>query len=83
MENRYKYIYNVIRVIQRIIKIVRGDEKVNLIPIQYHKTRYPNDIILGIQEIASNFHSKRVSINLEYSLHTGYSFTNHRFNFQL
>ena len=42
----------------------------SLIPIQYHRTRYPNDIKPKILEVAGNFDSKGIKVNTPYSLHT-------------
>lgn len=52
----------------------------NLIPIQYHRSRYPDDIKPRIAEVAGNFDSNRIKVNSEYSLHTEYSFMSRKFN---
>jgi hypothetical protein len=51
-----------------------------LIPIQYHKCKYPNDIKPHITEVAGHFDISSVNISEPYSLHTEYSFTRREFN---
>lgn len=46
-----------------------------LIPIQYHKCRYPDDIKPMIKEVAGHFDVKKINVDGDYSLHTEYSFT--------
>ena len=46
----------------------------NLIPIQYHRTRYPDDIKPIILEVAGHFDIKPIKVDTSYSLHTEYSF---------
>jgi hypothetical protein len=43
---------------------------VYLMPIQYHKTKYPEYISAIILEVVGNFYSKSVNVNGKYSLHT-------------
>ena len=45
-----------------------------LIPVQYHKTKYPIDIKPQIIEVAGHFDISRISVKGNYSLHTEYSF---------
>jgi len=47
---------------------------VRLIPINYGNRNYPNGIVPRIKEIPAHFDSKIVPLNLEYSLHTEYSY---------
>ncbi len=46
----------------------------SLIPIQYNKHPYPNNIILNIQEIAGHFDVRTIKPSMNYSLHTEYSY---------
>jgi len=50
-----------------------------LIPVQYHKCRYPEDIKPTISEVAGHFDKTKIEITGEYSLHTEYSFTGRKF----
>lgn len=43
---------------------------VKLIPINYHRTMYPDDINPKITEVAGNLDSKKVTMNNDYSLLT-------------
>lgn len=52
----------------------------NLIPIQYHRTSYPEDIKPRILEVAGNFDCKPIKIDSPYSLHTEYSFMRRKFD---
>lgn len=45
-----------------------------LIPIQYGKRKYPNNICPKIQEIAAHFDAPEIKPVLNYSLHTEYSY---------
>jgi len=51
-----------------------------LIPIQYHKRRYPSGINPKITEIAGNFDVSSIRCEMPYSLHTEYSFAARRFD---
>ncbi len=46
-----------------------------LIPIQYHKRKYPPGITPKIREMAGNFDVEKVDTDFPFSLHTEYSFT--------
>ena len=46
----------------------------NLIPIQYHKRKYPAGIKPKITEVAGNFDVSSIKCEMHYSLHTEYSF---------
>lgn len=50
-----------------------------LIPIQYHRCRYPDGIQARITEIAGNFDSSYVKMNQPFSLHTEYSYMRRSF----
>lgn len=52
---------------------------VNLIPILYGNKKYPKDITPKIQEVSAHFDSKITKTNLEYSLHTEYSYLPRKF----
>lgn len=41
-----------------------------LIPIQYHKRRYPDHIKANIQELAGHLDVSKVNSGMNYSLHT-------------
>lgn len=45
-----------------------------LIPIQYHKRKYPDHIRPNIDEIAGHFDVHEISPNRNFSLHTEYSY---------
>jgi len=51
-----------------------------LIPIQYHKRKYPAGIEPKITEIAGNFDVSEIKCEMHYSLHTEYSFAARRFD---
>ena len=51
-----------------------------LIPVQYGRRRYPNDIAPKLQEVAGHFDAKRVSCQGPYSLHTEYSYGSRDFS---
>lgn len=55
----------------------------NLIPIQYHRTRYPEDIKPKIQEVAGHFDCNPIKLDSPYSLHTEYSFKDRKFDNQI
>jgi len=38
----------------------------SLIPIQYHKTRYPDDIEPKILEVSGHFDIKRINVDIPY-----------------
>lgn len=48
--------------------------------IKYHGQRYPEDIPLRIEEIASHFDVKEIKGDLEFSLHTEYSYDKRKFD---
>lgn len=48
--------------------------------VKYHGQRYPSDIPLRIEEIASHFDVQKVQAVLEYSLHTEYSYGKRKFD---
>lgn len=52
----------------------------NLIPIQYHKRKYPIGIKPKLTEVAGNFDVSSVKCDMPYSLHTEYSFAARRFD---
>ena len=52
----------------------------SLIPIQYHRTRYPDDIEPRILEVSGHFDIKRINVDIPYSLHTEYSFMRRKFD---
>lgn len=54
-----------------------------LIPVQYHKRRYPEGINPYIQEIAGHFDVKGLYVEKEYSLHTEYSYGKRKFDTDL
>lgn len=51
-----------------------------LIPIQYHKCKYPYDIKPVIKEVAGHFDKSRLNAINDYSLHTEYSFAKRNFD---
>lgn len=51
-----------------------------LIPIQYHKRKYPPGIEPKIREVAGNFDIQRIDCSLPFSLHTEYSFARRSFS---
>lgn len=51
-----------------------------LIPVQYHKRKYPEDIVPSCQEIAAHFDSKIIEPRMNYSLHTEYSYGKRKFD---
>lgn len=51
-----------------------------LIPVQYHKCRYPEDIKPVISEVAGHFDISKIKIIGDYSLHTEYSFMDRKFD---
>lgn len=55
----------------------------NLIPIQYHRAKYPDDIKPMILEVAGNFDSRKINVKTPYSIHTEYSFMNRKFDSNL
>ena len=48
--------------------------------IKYHKQAYPNDIPLCIEEIAAHFDVQEINSQLQFSLHTEYSYGKRKFN---
>jgi hypothetical protein len=54
-----------------------------LIPVQYHKCRYPKDIKPTITEVAGHFDITRVNAYGDYSLHTEYSFTGRKLDSEI
>lgn len=53
---------------------------VYLIPVQYHKCRYSDDIKPLITEVAGNFDVTGIPVNGDYSLHTEYSYMGRKFD---
>jgi len=51
-----------------------------LIPIQYHKRKYPTGIKPKIAEVAGNFDVYSIKCEMPYSLHTEYSFAARKFD---
>lgn len=45
------------------------------IPVNYHKRKYPPNIVSSVEEIAANFGKNSIPSCQRYSLHTEYSFT--------
>lgn len=52
---------------------------VRLIPISYRNKKYPDGIVPKIEEIPAHFDSKITTSNLDYSLHTEYSYSPRKF----
>lgn len=55
----------------------------NFIPIKYNGIEYPLDIECNIEEVAGNFDKKEINPNMEYSLHTEYSYGKRKFDADL
>ncbi len=51
-----------------------------LIPVQYHRYKYPQHIQPAIQEVAGHFDISKLKRNGKYSLHTEYSYSHRKFN---
>ncbi len=52
---------------------------VRLISINYRNKKYPDGIVPKIEEIPAHFDSKITTSNLDYSLHTEYSYSPRKF----
>jgi hypothetical protein len=62
---------------------MQSDIEMMLIPIQYHKRKYPAHIIPCIDEIAGHFDVHEVLANCDFSLHTEYSYGKRNLNSDL
>lgn len=51
-----------------------------LIPIQYHKRKYPSHIHPEIDEIAGNFDTEKINSKRKFSLHTEYAYGKRNFS---
>lgn len=54
-----------------------------LIPVQYSKKKYPNNITPKIQEIAGHFDVCKLEVKMPYSLHTEYSYSKRKMNSEI
>ncbi|MGA1847676.1 hypothetical protein [Deferribacter abyssi] len=54
-----------------------------LIPIQYHKRKYPKHITPEIDEIAAHFDISMINVKRRFSLHTEYSYAKRRLSSEL
>lgn len=52
-------------------------------PIKYMTKKYPEGINANIEEIAAHFDKERIYPDMDYSLHTEYSYTGRRFSSEL